>query len=258
MRNLTITALGLASGLFWSPSSDAAIVRLTTPTTTVVQYASVANVLTNTPASSTPIVWDFITREGDWFDFNGRIYRVHNGGSTPSGSTAIIEYADVAAVAADDQSSHVIASGIDYIPMGSGWFDFDGSIWRLTSDGPTLPNKTRVVEYTSIADVVTNTPASILDITADLVSADGAWFDFDGSIYRLYNGGATPAGSTALIEYASIADVLFDNQSSHAIINGVDYISNDTAWFDFTAVPEPSTATALLVPCALLLCRRRT
>ena len=251
MKKTTFGIVVLAGCLVWAQSASAVIVRLTTPTTSVVEYNSIADVLTNTQDSNTAVGWDFITKEGDWFDFNGKIYRVHNGGSTPSGRTAIIEYADIAAVQADNQSSHVVtASGIDYVPQGSGWFDFGGSIWHLTSDGPTLPNQTRVIEYANVADVITDTQASSTDITTDLVTDDGAWFDFGGHIYRLFNGGSTPTGSTALVEYASIADVLIDNQTSHTII-GADYISNDTAWFDFdTVVPEPGTMI-LSISCLL-------
>ncbi|MEZ0484672.1 hypothetical protein [Fibrella aquatica] len=181
-----------------------------------ITYPTIASLTPDGQSSSLDSPFPY-TGETGWFSYNGSIYRIFSG-STPN---RLVEYKSYVNLAADIQASNVAVAG-----------DFSGFI-GLFVKGSTIyaVTPTNLLAFSSIANLISNTAASITPILPNTTANTWDYFDTADKIYRV-----TGAPQT-LIAYNNLADFANDTRASQVNIAGID--ATNAAYTIFGSLGTP-------------------
>ena len=264
-------SLCLAGTALLSPSTDAAVIYVTTSNGGIWQYDSVADMATQTSTTSSGTLVNTIAAYGSDLDStmdltNGKVYRI-------TGAGDVVEYADLTGFL-NNTGATILVSALytgNYTLNGFSYDGINGGFYGTLPNTGNAADDGDVRSWTTIANVLTNTGTNAAasyggnlfnfydpDATATTAANSSGIYTVGQAINTQYY----QSSSTGRLEGYVTKPLYASNSNNRGELTGTNVFGGTTTAFGTGvvaraafAIPEPSTA--ILGGISLLALRRR-
>ncbi|AEI51421.1 DUF6923 family protein [Runella slithyformis] len=183
---------GRLDGVINSQGMPGAVLRggMVSNVSRLISYSAVANLLTDTQASTVNSTWP-VNSDIGWFSYNGSLYRIVSG-------TTLIEYKNYTDLVNNVQASNVSTAG--------NYGGFTGFFVQGTAIYAVAP--TFMLGYAGLADLIANKPFTTIPVSTNTTANTYDFFDTNNRIYRV------TAVPYTLVSYRSLTDFALDIRES--------------------------------------------